>query len=110
MLKIAYSGTLIYNPTTWASIFLPATGYRDRTGSLNEIGLSGYYWTSSYKVAKSYAVGFMSKNTLYPTIGYEFDRSIGGSVRCVKGLRKSLCDPMQIFVDDWEAKFRLYFI
>lgn len=82
--KIAYSGTLIYNPTTWASIFLPTTGYRDRTGSLNEIGLSGYYWTSSCKVAKSYAVGFMSKNTLYPTIGYEFDRSIGGSVRCVK--------------------------
>lgn len=83
--KIAYSGTLLYNPTTWASVFFPTTGGRDRTdGSLTKTGRYGYYWTSSSKISTYSAIGFMSTNTSDIMVGYEFTRSVGGSIRCVK--------------------------
>lgn len=83
--KIAYAGTLIYNPTTWASVFFPVIGSRNPTnGSLMDTGLRGYYWTSSSKDVPTYATGFQPitvGNLLY---GIEYNRPTGGSIRCVK--------------------------
>lgn len=83
--KIAYTGSLIYNPTTWASVFFPASGCRDsNNGSLMETGRQGYYWTSSGKDVRSYANGFLSAPITNFIYGVEFHRATGGSIRCVK--------------------------
>lgn len=82
--KIAYTGSLMYNPITWASVFLPIAGSRNPTdGSLMETGGRGYYWTSSSKDVPSYATGFLPEpeGFLY---GIEFNRPTGASIRCVK--------------------------
>lgn len=81
--KVAYTGTLLYNPTTWASTFFPATGSRSSAdGSLIETGLYGYYWTSSSKDTRTYATGFRPGSTAF-LYGIEFPRPTGGSIRCV---------------------------
>lgn len=83
--KIAYAGSLLYNPTTWASVFLPATGARNQTtGSLTDAGQQGYYLTASSLRNAPYAIGFLVSSSYYTGIGYEFPRSHAGSVRCVK--------------------------
>lgn len=82
--KAAYSGMLIYNPVTWASIFLPVMGARDQTGALIEVGRYGCYWTSSTKLSTSSALGFMSSNNSNIMIGYEFTRPVGSGMRCIK--------------------------
>lgn len=81
--QVAYIGTLIYNPTTWASTFFPATGSRNPLdGSLLDTGRNGYYWTSSGKDYRAYATGFWSGNTTL-IYGINFERPTGGSIRCV---------------------------
>ena len=46
--NVAYQGILFFNPTTYASVFLPATGRLNNTsGALESNGSTGYYWTSS---------------------------------------------------------------
>lgn len=49
----AYAGNLFYNPTTNASVFFPAAGYRNTNsaGALEPgtVGISGYYWTSGVR-------------------------------------------------------------
>lgn len=85
--NIAYWGILFYNPTTYASLFLPATGYRDAAnGELRMPGLGGFLWaqdgtsaTSKYGLSFSYIDGNLDC------------RIVGGihparatSIRCVK--------------------------
>lgn len=48
--QAAYRGSLIFNPITKASVFLPAAGRRSSNyelGMLHYPGETGYYWTSS---------------------------------------------------------------
>ena len=46
--QVAYRGCVFYNPTTGASVFLPAGGRRESAGGrLMYAGETGYYWTSS---------------------------------------------------------------
>lgn len=45
-LSTAYWGILFYNPETYISLFLPASGYRDAAnGELRMPGLGGFLWT-----------------------------------------------------------------
>ena len=45
---VAYMGNLFFNPNTYASIFFPASGYREyQNGALSEAGSGGGYWTST---------------------------------------------------------------
>ena len=49
-LTIAYTGILFYNPDSFMSLFLPATGYRDAAnGELRMAGLGGFVWTQTSK-------------------------------------------------------------
>lgn len=48
--QAAYRGSLIFNPITKASVFLPAAGRRSPNYELGKLyypGETGYYWTSS---------------------------------------------------------------
>jgi len=79
---VAYIGMLFYNPTTNASLFLPGAGNRlPGNGALNEAGHSGIYHTNtpSNNTISSYAFNFYKE---YLNAG-AFQRSYGGSVRCV---------------------------
>jgi|GEM_PF-2338459 len=88
--NIAYMGRLFFNPTTQASLFLPAAGYRYyTTGTLYSPGANGRYHTStSYSTAYPWYLSFTStaSNQAYAT-NY---RSYAYSVRCVKDVCKSI--------------------
>ncbi|WP_018335998.1 hypothetical protein [Butyricimonas synergistica] len=46
--QVGYQGVLYFNPTTYASIFFPATGRLNNiTGKLESPGSTGYYWSAS---------------------------------------------------------------
>lgn len=46
--QVAYQGILYFNPTTYASVFFPATGRLNNiTGKLESPGSTGYYWSAS---------------------------------------------------------------
>ena len=80
--EVAYSGRLIYNPVTYASLFLPASGVRaDANGALTSAGDMGGYWTNSPNGNNGWAFYFT------PTSFYGYNnahQSNGISVRCVK--------------------------
>ena len=80
--QVAYAGLLIYNPNTYASIFLPAAGIRNSTtGALEFAGERGGYWTDTRNGNNGIAFFFT------PTSSYLFNnahQSNGASVRCVK--------------------------
>jgi len=78
---IAYAGHLFFNPTTRASLFIPAAGYRTTNGSLSGAGQMGYYWTSSANSATT-AWDLHDRSTLdaYHNV---VARSTGQSVRCI---------------------------
>ncbi|MCL2596797.1 MAG: BACON domain-containing protein [Paludibacter sp.] len=80
--QIAHRGRLFYNPTTNASLFFPAAGYRHYTmGVLYYLGDFGYYYSSSssgmgtpwYLGAR---INMAAALAMYSTYGL--------SVRCVK--------------------------
>ena len=80
---IAYAGQLVYNPTTFASLFLPLPGTREGSanGALANSGERGAYWTSS--VNGNYGWAFY----LTPNSVYSFSQAMQGSavsIRCVK--------------------------
>jgi uncharacterized protein (TIGR02145 family) len=59
---------------------LPAAGYRTRiTGTLNNVGSSGYYWSSSVNVAYTRDLIFNGSDALFSNYG----RANGMSVRCI---------------------------
>lgn len=78
-------GLLITSKKNGMSLFLPAAGYRTTSGSLNNAGSFGYYWSCSFSTdyqsnATATYMGFVSD-------GISFDyghRSVGGSVRPVR--------------------------
>lgn len=92
---IAYIGRLIYNPTTYASLFLPAAGARNGgngMGPLKGSGQSGMYWTATNYVVAEPASASEWADAFYftPTAFYGYYSSDGTlvpsgmSIRCVK--------------------------
>ena len=77
----------VYSCSDWAkmeaagAVFLPAAGYREGT-TVNSVGLSGYYWSSSCNPESSYGRHFgFNSGAVAPTNGSIFYR--GFSVRLV---------------------------
>jgi uncharacterized protein (TIGR02145 family) len=67
----------------FSKIKLSASGGRDNVdGTINSVGSSGYYWTSSVDGDKSRRLGIVSANTSLKSD----ERAYGFSVRCVKHL------------------------
>ena len=65
------------------SLFLPATGYRDNSGSLFYRGYYGYYWSSTENSSTnaSFNVDFNSSGSYVVSTG---NRAFGYSIRCIK--------------------------
>ena len=87
--NIAYWGILFYNPDTYASLFLPATGYRDAgNGELRMAGLGGFLWTQTgdtKTATKKYGLMFSNiDGTLDCRIVGNINPFRAGSFRCVK--------------------------
>jgi hypothetical protein len=64
------------------SIFLPAAGYRNCSGSVDDVGTDGYYWSSTPNGTEdAWSLGFGSgiHNVYYSS------RCYGFSVRLVQG-------------------------
>jgi uncharacterized protein (TIGR02145 family) len=75
------SGRKFTHKTTGATIFLPAAGYRSLSSStLLSAGTYGRYWSSTPCSTYSYLLNF-SSSYVYP--GYNLNRALGFSVRCV---------------------------
>ncbi|MDR1882308.1 MAG: fimbrillin family protein [Prevotella sp.] len=74
--------TYMYFPTG-ETVFFPASGNRDTLGWQRDVGIYGYYWSSSVSSDAAYAriLGF-GYNFMYPA--YDAHRSFGYSVRCVR--------------------------
>jgi uncharacterized protein (TIGR02145 family) len=67
-------------------MFLPATGYRFHIdGVLVEVGVNGFYWSSTVNTDGSRYLGFGSGSTAINVYGGTL-RAIGLSVRCVADL------------------------
>ncbi|MDR1632556.1 MAG: hypothetical protein LBR97_06720 [Dysgonamonadaceae bacterium] len=63
------------------SLFLPATGTRNRNGGVQiNVGIGGYYWSSTVTSTSSYALGFSRRSI---TAASPYSRSNGLTVRCV---------------------------
>jgi len=80
---VAYSGLLIYNPSSAASLFLPAPGMREGSGNgtLTNAGAMAAYWTSSQN-GNNGRTFFMTPSSSY--IFNNTHQSNGASIRCVK--------------------------
>jgi len=63
-------------------IFLPATGYRDYNGLLNEQGNVGYYWSNSAFDSGSYF--FLYFNSTISSASNDYMKTGGMPVRCVQ--------------------------
>lgn len=81
----AYTGTLMYNPNTNASLFFPSSHNRVYiNGTLYDTTMSGSYWSSSSENdIKSWRLIFSRSN---PGFAYmsPYERATGYSIRCVK--------------------------
>ena len=90
--NIAHIGRLFFNPTTQASLFFPAAGYRTyNTGTLTSAGATGYYPTTTTGTA-NYAWTVIMTNTAAQqaysnAVHY---KSSGNPIRCVKDECKAL--------------------
>ena len=78
-----FKGTLIFNPYSYNSIFLPCTGYRNAS-NMQLVGYRSYYWmstvwNSSNKPQSCLFVG----GTLYAA-AYRQNRTMSFNIRCVK--------------------------
>lgn len=95
--EAAFRGALIFNPSTNASLFLPAAGRRLNTnGSLEYAGETGYYWSSSVapgwtdKDASNIERGMPYGNIWSMEFSYSLTKplgtanSFGYSIRCVQ--------------------------
>ncbi|MDR3327863.1 MAG: fibrobacter succinogenes major paralogous domain-containing protein [Prevotellaceae bacterium] len=61
-------------------LFLPAAGYRNYSGSQNDAGYYGYYWSSTVNEANSHNLFF---NSSLVNTGNGNNRVLGFSLRCV---------------------------
>lgn len=92
----AFRGVLVFNPSTNASLFLPAAGRRlNNNGSLEYAGQTGFYWSSSVAPGWTNIVSGTEKGMPYGNIwSMEFNYSMtkplgtaysfGYSIRCVQ--------------------------
>ncbi|MCL2291314.1 MAG: hypothetical protein FWC34_11540 [Bacteroidetes bacterium] len=63
------------------TLFLPAAGYRDASGTLSNVGTRGLYWSSSISGANAFAfILAFNSNGFYMYSNYHV---VGFSVRCV---------------------------
>jgi hypothetical protein len=82
--QTAYSGNLVYNKNTNASLFFPAAGHRRwGAGVLHETGAGGYYWSKSPSntAGTSYFMNFTDGKQVNID---NFYKSYGMSIRCIK--------------------------
>ena len=74
-----------YIEATNSSIFLPATGYRDKNGTLFNVDMLSYYWSSmQYDSDHAYYLLLFSD---YAHWSYDY-RSFGLPIRCVQDVKK----------------------
>ncbi|GHV02578.1 hypothetical protein FACS1894159_11460 [Bacteroidia bacterium] len=83
--NVAYMGWLLYNPSTLASLFLPAAGRRHYDYGYLTLDGGGYCWSSS-PCSSSYAWYTLIDGN-HAGQAYDY-RSYAFSVRCVQGLLK----------------------
>ncbi|WP_295940035.1 hypothetical protein [uncultured Alistipes sp.] len=93
----AFIGSLVYNPDSYASVFLPAAGRRNNSpddnsiigGALLTIGNAGYYWSSSAAPTTPKSSGMNNRTAWgihmsYTDPGHIYTTTTYGySVRCV---------------------------
>lgn len=82
-MTVAYNGRVFYNPSTYASVFLPMAGGRNSTGgALASAGAVGQYWSSSI----SASAGNPYLLNVLPVTALEASTTpnTGFSLRCVK--------------------------
>jgi len=56
-------GRLFTDKTTGNAIFLPVTGYRGNSGTLYDVGIEGYYWSSTDLSNTSYGDAYALRGT-----------------------------------------------
>lgn len=66
----------------YSDVFLPAAGWRGSDGSMYREGTGGYYWSTTPSGSNAYGLRFGSSGSINI---YDYSRSYGYSVRCVKG-------------------------
>ena len=76
-------GGLFKDKSTGKNIFLPAAGARSpNTGALYDVGIKGYYWSSSHISGETYILKIKEEGNFYDTaMGLGLQN--GQSVRCV---------------------------
>lgn len=89
--RAAYTGTLCFNPVTYASVFFPNAGRRDsQKGTLQWRGSSGYYSTASLgnqwipENEKDKFLTFWDMELTYRPAPVSAVLTFGTSMRCVK--------------------------
>lgn len=87
----AFRGTVFFNNDTKASTFFPAGGRRINTnGSLNGVGTTGFYWSSSSSPTGATGSGYHNRNAWGLEINYSGPghthsvTAYGYMIRCVK--------------------------
>ncbi len=84
---VAYIGSVFFNPTTHASLFLPASGFRLYTnGTLTRTGSGGGYWTSTTRNSPNGWCFYPHKNTttnVYTAGQFPAARGYGFAIRAV---------------------------
>ncbi|MCD8072747.1 MAG: hypothetical protein LUE10_06205, partial [Alistipes sp.] len=98
---IALIGELFFNPENNASLFFPASGYRDPSyTTIMGAGMIGNYWTSTTGIANGYStrVALVTNNTNGMFMNVITNQ--GNPIRCVVDTSQGLVDPY-IWVNDY---------
>ena len=80
------AGVVAYNPTTGASIFIPASGVA-YNGAMESDGEYGFYWGSDMSSTTAYDFGIFYVYSMFPEWGMRTSSkrdSSGSFIRCVK--------------------------
>ncbi|MCD8103153.1 MAG: fibrobacter succinogenes major paralogous domain-containing protein [Alistipes sp.] len=106
---IALIGQLFFNPDNNASLFFPASGYRDPSYStIMAPGMNGNYWTSTTGVANGYStrVALVTNNSSGMFMNVVTNQGL--PIRCVVGNYKGgVVDPFIWVSDDQTAEERI---
>lgn len=77
------------------SLFLPAAGWRNSDGSMNNEGTNGNYWSTTPNGSNAYNLNFNSSGNININNN---NRNNGNSVRCVKAFTKEgISSPLPVF-------------
>ncbi len=87
---VAYRGNLYFNPSSGASLFMPAAGYKNNAGLAYGIGYDGIYWTSSMTKYDIYSRDDVGAQLHFKYLGNaifdNWQRGDATVIRCVKNL------------------------